>query len=145
MTSQAIPYLCVNDAAAAIEFYKSAFGATEVMRLTEPGGRIGHAEIKVGEALIMLSEEYPELDIRSPQSIGGTPVCVHLYIDDVDTLAANAVAAGATILKPVEDQFYGDRTGRLKDPFGHVWIVATVLEELSLEEMQRRYEELLKQ
>src|SRR5690348_9975132 len=113
----AVPYLCCKGAARAIEFYKQAFGATEVMRLAEPSGRIGHAEIKIGAALIMLADEYPEMDVRSPQSLGGSPVTIHLYVDDVDALAQRATAAGAKVLRPVDDQFYGDRSGRLSDPF----------------------------
>jgi PhnB protein len=141
----AVPYLCCKDAARAIEFYKQAFGATEVMRLAEPGGRIGHAEIKIGTALIMLADEYPEMDVRSPQSLGGSPVTIHLYVDDVDALAQRAVAAGAKLRRPVADQFYGDRSGRLSDPFGHVWILATHIEDVAPAEMQNRYQALMKQ
>jgi PhnB protein len=140
----AVPYLCCKDAARAIEFYKQAFGATEVMRLAEPSGRIGHAEIKIGTALLMLADEYPEMDVRSPQSLGGSPVTIHLYVDDVDALADRAVGAGAKLLRPVADQFYGDRSGRLSDPFGHVWIISTHTEDVAPEEMQRRYQAMMK-
>jgi len=142
---RATPYLCCKNAAAAIEFYKKAFGAIELMRLAEPGGRIGHAEIKIGDAPIMLSDEYPEWDVRSPQALGGTPVSIHLYVEDVDALARRAVAAGAKLTRPVEDQFYGDRSGSLEDPFGHRWNVSTHKEDVSADEMQRRYTALMKQ
>jgi len=141
---RATPYLCCKDAARAIEFYKQAFGATEAMRLSEPGGRIGHAEIRIGDAPIMLSDEYPEMDVRSPQSLGGSPVLIHLYVDDVDALASRAVAAGAKLLRPVADQFYGDRSGTLTDPFGHRWMIATRKEDVSAAEMQKRYDALMK-
>ena len=141
----ATPYLCCKDAAGAIEFYKKAFGATEVMRLAEPSGRIGHAEVKIGEAVIMLSDEHAEIGVRSPQSLGGTPVAIHLYVEDVDALARRAVAAGAQLTRPVADQFYGDRTGTLEDPFGHRWFIATHKEDVSSEEMGRRYAAMMKQ
>jgi len=141
----ATPYLCCKDAAGAIEFYKKAFGATEVMRLAEPSGRIGHAEIKIGEAVIMLSDEHAEIGVRSPQSLGGTPVAIHLYVEDVDALARRAVAAGAQLTRPVADQFYGDRTGTLEDPFGHRWFIATHKEDVSSEEMGKRYAAMMKQ
>src|SRR5262245_61916381 len=126
----AVPYLHVTGAARAIEFYKNAFGATERMRMGD-GPRIGHAEITIGDALIMLADEYPEIGVRSPQSIGGTAVTIHLYFDDVDAVAARAVDAGATILRPVENQFYGDRGGKLRDPFGHEWWIATHVEDVA--------------
>src|SRR5215475_8921461 len=113
----ATPYLCVNDASDAIEFYKKAFGATEVYRLTEPGGRIGHAEIRIGRAMIMLADEYPESGHRGPQSLGGTPVKIHLYVEDADAVVSRAYEAGAKILRSVKDEFYGDRNGTLEDPF----------------------------
>src|SRR5262249_16349219 len=131
-----------KDAARAIEFYERAFGATELFRLAEPSGRIGHAELKIGEARIMLSDEYAEMGVRSPQSLGGTPVRIHLYVEDVDALAARAVAAGAALQRPVTDQFYGDRSGWLVDPFGHQWNISTHKEDVSAEEMQRRYEKM---
>jgi len=134
------PYLIVHDAARAIEFYKQAFGAREIMRLGGPGERIGHAEITIGDAQIMLADEAPAHGAVSPQSLGGSPVRVHLYVEDVDSLAKQAVAAGAKILRPVQDQFYGDRSGQLADPFGHVWIVSTHVEDVAHEEVQERFE-----
>ena len=132
------PYLTVNDAASAIEFYKKAFGATELMRLADPSGKIGHAEIRIGDSPIMLAEEFPEYGNRSPQSLGGSPVVIHLYVEDVDAVASQAIAVGAKVLIPVGDQFYGDRSGRFTDPFGHVWIISTHKEDVSPEEMQKR-------
>jgi len=134
----AIPYLCVKAAAEAIEFYKKAFGATEVMRMAQPDGKIAHAEIKIVKAAIMLADEFPEMGVLSPQTLGGTPVMIHLAVEDVDALAKQAVAAGARVLRPVEDQFYGDRGGKLEDPFGHAWWIATHKEDVSPEEMQKR-------
>lgn len=141
---RATPYICVNDAAAAIEFYKKAFGATETMRLAEPGGRIGHAEVKIGGAPIMLSDEYPDHGATSPQTLGGTAVAIHLYVDDVDAFVARAEAAGAKVERPVQDQFYGDRSATLLDPYGHRWFFATHKETLTPEETQRRYDAVLK-
>jgi PhnB protein len=134
----AIPYLIVKDAAGAIDFYKQAFGAAEVMRFTDPQGKIGHAEIRIGQALVMLADEFPELDVRSPQSYGGSPVTIHLYVEDVDAVAERALEAGAKLLRPVEDQFYGDRGGKFGDPFGHVWWFATHKEDVTPEEMKKR-------
>jgi len=143
MSIQVIPYLHVKGAARAIEFYTQAFGATEVLRLSEPDGRIGHAEIQIGGARIMLADEFPECEIRGPQSLGGTSVGIHLTVPNVDAVAERAVAAGARLPKPIRDEFYGERAGKLEDPFGHVWHVVTRIEDVSAEEMQRRYEELL--
>ena len=134
----ATPYLTIRNAAAAIEFYKKAFGAIERMRLADPSGKIGHAEIKIGDALIMLSDEYPEMDVRGPESIGGSPVCMHLYVADVDAFTNRAVAAGAKVLRPVADQFYGDRGGKFADPFGHIWWFSTHKEDVPPEEMRKR-------
>jgi len=134
----ATPYLCVNGAASAIDFYKQAFGAMETMRITDPSGKIGHAEIKIGEAPIMLADEFPDMGFRSPQAFGGSPVTIHLYVADVDTLFSQAVAAGAKAVEPVEDKFYGDRAGKLEDPFGHVWYIATHKEDVAPEEVQKR-------
>jgi PhnB protein len=145
MPSTLTPYLVVEGAAQAIAFYTRAFGAKETMRLAEPGGRIGHAQITIGDALVMLADEHPEMDIRGPKALGGSPVTLHLQVDDVDTAAARAVAAGATVVFPVKDQFYGKRSGRFEDPFGHVWILSTHVEDVSSEEMQRRYHDFLKQ
>ncbi|MBI2924227.1 MAG: VOC family protein [Verrucomicrobia bacterium] len=134
----ATPYLIVSGAARAIDFYKQAFGATELMRLAAPDGKIGHAEIKIGDSPIMLADEHPEMGARSPQSIGGSPVFILLYFEDVDAVFNRAVAAGAKVLRPVQDQFYGDRSGTIADPFGHTWTIATHKEDLSEEEIQRR-------
>ncbi|MDQ3686080.1 MAG: VOC family protein [Acidobacteriota bacterium] len=131
------PYICVNDAANAIEFYKKAFGATELMRLADPSGRIGHAEIKIGDSHLMLADEFPEMNFRSPQTLGGSPVTIYLYVEDVDAIANQAVAAGAKLVKEVKDQFYGDRSGTVEDPFGHVWYIATHKEDVSLEEINK--------
>lgn len=132
------PYLSLKGAADAIEFYKKAFGATEEMRLAQPDGRVGHAELLIGDSRIMLADEFPEMDFRSPAAFGGTPVHIHLYVPDVDATFSRAVAAGARVLRPVEDKFYGDRSGTLADPWGHVWHVATHVEDLSPEEIGRR-------
>jgi PhnB protein len=140
----ATPYLIVKGAAQAIEFYKQAFGAVELFRFPVPDGRLGHAEIKVGDSPIMLADEAPDMGYRGPQALGGTPVSVLLYVKDVDAQYQKAVAAGATVRKPVQDQFYGDRSGTLEDPFGHVWTLATHKEDVSPEEMQRRLEAFVK-
>ena len=134
----ATPYLSVKEAARAIEFYKKAFGAREVMRMPQPDGKIGHAEVRIGDAPIMLADEFPEMNFRSPQSIGGTPVNIVVYVQDVDALVKQAEAAGAKVLKPPADQFYGDRMAWLEDPFGHSWSFATHIEDVSPEEMQKR-------
>jgi PhnB protein len=132
------PYLIIRGAAAAIEFYKKAFGAEEVYRLAMPDGRVGHAEIRVGDSVVMLADEFPEMGAKSPAALGGTPVTLLLYMHDVDAVSARAVAAGAKVKKPIQDQFYGDRSGTFEDPFGHVWTIATRKEELSPEEIKRR-------
>jgi PhnB protein len=132
------PYLCVDGAAQAIDFYVEVFGATERTRLPAPDGKIGHAELQIGDSVIMLSDEYPEMGIRSPRSIGGTPVTLSVYVTDVDTVFDRAVHGGATPLRKVESQFYGDRSGQFEDPFGHRWSVATRIEDISPEEMARR-------
>jgi PhnB protein len=137
-------YLRVRDAARAIEFYKQAFGATEQFRLTEPSGRIGHAQLQLGPATLMLSDEYPELGLGGPQSVGGTTFSIHLHVDDADALIERAVAAGATLLRPPTDAFYGERGGSVRDPFGHEWLIGHSIEEVAPEEMQRRYDELMK-
>lgn len=130
------PHLCVKGAERAIEFYKKAFSATE--RMVQPGGRVGHAEIQIGDSVIMLADEFPEMDARSPQSLGGSPVSIYLYVEDVDTTFKQAVAAGATVKRPLADQFYGDRVGGVTDPFGHAWWLSTHKEDLSPEEMKKR-------
>lgn len=132
------PYLAMKNAAEAMEFYKRAFGATEVMRMAQPDGRIGHAEMKIGDSKFMLADEFPDMDFRSPLSFGGSPVHLHLYVEDVDAVVRQAEATGARVVRPVQDQFYGDRSGSLADPYGHVWHVATHKEELTPEEMRRR-------
>jgi PhnB protein len=134
----ATPYLIIKGAARAIDFYKQVFGATELMRFPGPGGSIGHAEIKIGDSPIMLADEAPQMGYRSPQSIGGTPVSLMLYVQEVDKVVDRAVKAGARLERPVADQFYGDRNGTIQDPFGHVWTIGTHKEDVSAEEMQRR-------
>jgi len=132
------PYLCIKGASEAIEFYKSAFDATELMRIPSPDGSIGHAEIQVGDSRIMIPDESPKMDFRSPATIGWTPVHVYMYVEDVDRIFAQANAAGATAMMPLEDQFWGDRTGTLVDPFGHRWYVSTHKEDLTEEEIGAR-------
>lgn len=132
------PYLCVDGAEAAIDFYAAVFGATERMRLPGPDGRIGHAEVQIGDSVVMLSDEHPEMDVRSPAQVGGVSVTMSVYVADVDATFAKAMDAGATSLRPVEDQFYGDRIGQFQDPFGHRWSVATHVEDVSPEEMAKR-------
>lgn len=132
------PYLIVKGGARAIEFYERAFGARELLRMMQPDGRVGHAEIQIGDSRIMLADEFPEIDARSPQSIGGSPVTIHLYVEDVDATVERALAAGARLTRPVKDQFYGDRNGGVTDPFGHVWWVSTHVEDVSAEEIERR-------
>jgi PhnB protein len=140
----ATPYLIINGAAAALRFYKNAFGATELFRMDAPGGKIGHAEIKIGDSPIMLADEHPDMGYRGPQAIGGTPVSIMLYVEDVDAVFNRTVAAGAKVKQPVKDQFYGDRSGTLEDPFGHVWTIATHKEDLTPEEIGRRAAEWMK-
>ena len=134
----AIPYLSVRGAANAIEFYKKAFNATELYRLMQPDGRVGHAEIDINGAKIMLADEFPEMGFKSPESLGGSPVNIHLDVPDVDAFARRVVEAGATLLRPVADQFYGARSGQIRDPFGYTWQISTPRESVSPEEMQRR-------
>jgi PhnB protein len=141
----AIPYLIVHNAVAAIEFYKKAFGATEFVRLADPSGKVMHAEIRLGDTQIMLADEFPEMNYRSPKTLGGSPASILLYIDDVDKLFTAAISAGATEIQPVQDQFDGDRRGTLTDPFGHVWLLATSKEDVSPEELQKRFAVMMKQ
>lgn len=138
------PYLFIQGAAAAIEFYKKAFGATERVRVAAPDGKIGHAEIEIGDSVIMLSEENDKMGARGPQTLGGSPVLLHLYVPDVDSQFAQAIAAGAKVVKPLANQFYGDRSGGLEDPFGYQWYLATHIEDVPPDEMQRRAEEAMK-
>ena len=135
------PYLIINGAAAALEFYKNAFGAKEKVRMPAPGGRIGHAEIMVGTSHVMLADENPEMGARAPQPGSSSPVSILLYVKDVDAAFERAVSSGARIERPVEDQFYGDRAGTLIDPYGHRWHIHTHIEEVSPKEMQRRMQE----
>jgi len=132
------PYLIIRNAAEAIEFYKKAFGAIELFRFPAPGGKIGHAEIKIGDSPIMLADEYPDMGYKGPQSLNGSPVSLMVYIEDVDKVFNRAIDAGATVKEAVQDKFYGDRSGTLTDPFGHVWHIATHKEDVSSEEMERR-------
>jgi PhnB protein len=132
------PYLIIRDAARALEFYKKAFGATELMRFPAPGGKIGHAEIKIGDGIVMLADESPEMGHKSPQTLGGTAITLMFYVPDVDAQFAKAVAAGGTVKQALKDQFYGDRSGTITDPFGHIWTIATHKEDVSPAEMQRR-------
>lgn len=132
------PYLIVKGGTKAIEFYERAFGAREIYRMMQPDGRVGHAELQIGDSRIMLADESPDLGARSPQSIGGSPVTIHLYVPDVDATVERAVAAGAKVTRPVADRFYGDRNGSVTDPFGHVWFVSTHTEDVSAEEIERR-------
>jgi PhnB protein len=132
------PYLIVDGGAAAIDFYSKVLGATERMRMPGPGGKIGHAELEVGDSILMLADEHPEMDAIGPKTVGGTPVTIHVYVEDVDNVFKRAIAAGAKELRGVEDQFYGDRSGQFEDPFGHKWSVATHVEEVSEDEMAKR-------
>jgi PhnB protein len=141
----ATPYLIVKNAAKAIDFYSRAFGATELMRFPDPSGKIGHAEIKIGDSVIMLADEFPEMEHKSPQTLGGTASSIMLYVDDADTVFKRAIASGAKQIRPVEDQFYGDRSGFLQDPFGHQWAISTHVEDVPPEEMKQRMEAAQKQ
>jgi PhnB protein len=135
------PYLCVDGAARAIEFYTEVLGATEKMRMDGPDGKIGHAELTFGESVVMLADEYPDMGFLSPPRIGGTAVTLHVYVEDVDAVFEKALASGAKSLRPVENQFYGDRSGQFEDPFGHRWNVASHVEDVDPEEMSRRAEQ----
>jgi PhnB protein len=137
-------YLIVSEGAKAIDFYKRAFGASESMRMSGPEGKVGHAEIRIGDSAIMLADEHPDMGYRSPLSLGGTPVSLLLYVEDVDRRFRQALDAGAKVLRPIENQFYGDRSGTLQDPFGHIWTLATRVEDVSAEEMQRRSQKFMK-
>ncbi len=140
---EVFPYLCVPDAAAAIAFYTEAFEGKEKFRLSEPSGRIGHAEIELGGTTLMLSDEYPEFGIRSPASIGGAGLTIHLHVDDADALINRMVSLGAKLDRAPSDHFYGERSGSVYDPFGHRWLIGHSIEEVAPEEMQRRYTALM--
>ncbi|HEY6306990.1 MAG TPA: VOC family protein [Candidatus Angelobacter sp.] len=132
------PYLIIKGAAAAIDYYKKAFGAVETMRMPQPDGRVGHAEVKIGEAVVMLADEHPEMNIVSPTTLGNSPVGLLLYVENADATFNKAIALGGQVERPMADQFYGDRTGTIKDPFGHKWTIATHKEDVTPEEMKRR-------
>ena len=132
------PYLIVDGASAAIEFYREVLGATERMRMPAPDDKVGHAELQIGESLVMLADEAPGMDSLGPKSVGGTPVMLHVYVEDADSVFERAVQAGAKALRQVEDRFYGDRSGEFEDPFGHRWSVATHVEDVPPEEMEKR-------
>lgn len=138
---EAFPYLRVRGAAEAVDFYVRVFGAKEKFRLVEPGGRIGHVELEFGPHLIMLSEEFPELGIHAPGPGDRTHFSIHLHVDDADAVVARALEAGATLLRPLEDRFHGERSGAIRDPFGHEWLIGHSIEEVTPEEMQRRYDQ----
>jgi PhnB protein len=140
---EVFPYLRVRGAERALDFYKRAFGAEELFRLTEPSGRIGHAEIRIGKTVLMLSDEYPEASIVGPEALGGTTFSIHLHVDDADAWIARAVGAGATVVRAASDAFYGERSGTVRDPFGHEWLLGHQIEEVTPQEMQRRYTELM--
>ena len=140
---EVFPYLRVRDTAAAMRFYAAAFGAKELFRLTEPSGRIGHAEMQLRPAVLMLSDPYPEYGLNAPAGDDDMGTTVHLHVENADAMAERAVAAGATMLMPPTDQFYGERSGTVRDPFGHEWLIGHSLEELTPEEMQRRYTAML--
>jgi PhnB protein len=137
------PYLIVDDGGAAIDFYCSVLGASERVRMGAPGGKVGHAELSIGDSMIMLADEAPEMGARSPRTVGGTPVSLHVYVENVDDVFDRAVQAGARSLRPVEDRFYGDRSGQFEDPFGHRWDVSSHVEDVPAEEMAKRAEEAM--
>jgi len=137
-------YLHVKDAAKAIDFYKKAFGVKQKFRLTEPSGRIGHAELDFGGPTLMLADEFPEYGIKGPQPSGGTTVSIHLHVDNADDVIRRAVEAGAKIVREPKDEFYGERSGLIRDPFGHEWNIGHHIEDVSTDEMQRRYTKMMK-
>ena len=138
------PYLIVKGAAEAIDFYKHCFGATEMVRMAGPHGKVGHAEMKIADSMIMLADEHPQMGYRSPASLGGSSVSILLYIENVDAVFERAVKAGAKVMRPLANQFYGDRTGTVEDPFGHLWTIATHIEDVAPEEMKRRMDAWMK-
>ena len=135
-----MPYLIVDGASEAIDFYSSVLGASERMRMAAPQNRVGHAELSIGDSVIMLADESPDMGVLGPKTVGGTPVTLHVYVEDVDSVFDRAVAAGGKALRPVEDRFYGDRSGQFEDPFGHRWDVATHVEDVPPDEMSKRAE-----
>jgi uncharacterized glyoxalase superfamily protein PhnB len=137
------PYLCVKDAGKAIDFYKSAFGATEKFRLVEPSGRIGHAELAFGGAILMVADEFPEMGFLAPAPGSNRSFVIHLHVDNADAMIASAVAAGASVVRAAQDQFYGERSGTVRDPFGYDWMLGHSIEQVTPEEMQRRYDKLM--
>jgi PhnB protein len=139
------PYLIIQGAAKALDFYKKAFGAAEVLRLDGGNGMVMHAEMRIGDSMVMLADEYPDMGYKGPQAYGGTPVSLMIYVENVDARFNQAVAAGAKVVKPLQDQFYGDRSGTVTDPFGHVWTIATHKEDVPLQEINQRFEALMKQ
>lgn len=139
------PYLTIKGAAEAIDFYKSVFGARELMRMEAPGGKIGHAELQISDAVVMLADEWPDMDCKGPEAFGGSPVSLLIYVDDVDATADLAVAAGATLKRAPKDEFWGDRMGTVVDPFGHVWQIATHVEDVPEDEMKRRAEAAMRE
>jgi PhnB protein len=138
-----VPYLCVDGAAQAIEFYADVFGALERMRMPMPDGRVGHAELQIGDSVVMLADAFPEMGYQSPKKIGGTPVTLGVYVEDVDKTFDAAIKAGATELRAVENQFYGDRSGQFEDPFGHRWSVSTHIEDVPPDEMAKRAQAMM--
>jgi len=132
------PYLFIKGAAGAIDFYKNVFGAKERVRMPGPNGRIMHAELQIGDSVVMLADEHPEMGVKSPETLGGSGTSLHVYVENVDAIAQKAVAAGAKLVRPVKDEFYGDRTGTIIDPFSHMWSIATHIEDVSPEEMKKR-------
>lgn len=137
------PYLVIDGASAAIDFYTSVLGAAERMRMDGPDGKIGHAEVEIGNSIVMLADEAPEMNAHAPKSVGGTPVTLHVYVEDVDRVFERAIEAGAKALEPVKDKFYGDRSGQFEDPFGHRWSVATHVEDVPPDEMEKRMAEVM--
>lgn len=137
------PYIVVKGAQKAIEFYQQAFGANEVLRLEGPGGVIAHAEIEIGNSRVMLADEHPDMDALSPETVGGSPVSLLVYVEDCDAVFEKALEAGASLLRPMVDQFYGDRSGMVTDPFGHTWSIATHIEDLTQDEIEKRFADMM--
>ncbi|TWT34983.1 Glyoxalase-like domain protein [Thalassoglobus neptunius] len=136
-------YLIVQNATEAIEWYKEVFGTEEQMRLTGPGGSVGHAELQIGDSVVMLASEFPDMEVYAPEHFNGSPISMAIYLEDVDTVYQRAIDAGATAKRPVQDQFYGDRSGMIVDPFGHSWSLATHIEDVTPEEVQKRFDQMM--